>query len=106
MKIYLQSQIFEKMEYEHTLEYIPPNPILGRLHFHDYLISAYNDYHKNHLSVDNFLYDHDELCIWCNLHAAIHDICAGVIDYETCKAYSGDQGCEYCLSKTTWYKKL
>lgn len=106
MKIYLQSQIFDSMEQEHVYSYEPPNSILGKEHFHEYLISAYNDYHKNHLDTHHNLYDHDELCSWCNLHAAIHDACAGVIDYYTCKAYSGGQSCEHCLSKTTWYKKL
>jgi len=104
MKIYLQSYIFDKMELEHVMEYQPPDPIRGRLHFHEYLIDAYHDYHANHLRINES--DHDQLCSWCNLHASIIDICAEVEDDITCKVYSGDKDCQHCLSKTTWYKKL
>lgn len=106
------AEVHQAMEENHHYEFDPPDPIRGRLDFLDYLRRANVDYKKYHADGANSMNlhgdfgEHDELCSWCNYHSAIYDAILNITDYDTCKANSGDQSCEECLSDTTWYKKL
>jgi len=52
--------------------------------------------------------DHDELCMWCNLHATIHDACLDSIPLclDERQSTSNDLRCEDCMEHTTWYRRI
>jgi len=111
MKLYLKNYFHEEME-DRAIEDFRGDEEKGKLDHAQYISYAYKDYMKYHadgVNTFNWYGDylgHDELCSWCNYHATIRDICAGVVDYQTCEAVKGADSCQTCLSKTTWYKKL
>lgn len=112
MKILLRCQVHDIIELEHMKEYDDPAdwPTLGKAHYLEYIFDAFRDYGKHHAGKYVPIYaeveEHDELCMWCNLHAAILDAIKGINDYDTCHAFSSGCGCEKCLENSIWYKKL